>query len=283
MPLIFEVVTVEQLVRDTGADPRLARRFHEATSRMFDRAAGGNAFIVGPGWVFGLETTFDPGNAVLAALAGELEALVRSPEESSEIDLDLPTDLLGGREVWFNGDLWFTVAGELGVGEDLLADLCDAFESRLREALAHGELDHVATRPSLERELAAWIIEHLDEVSPHFVDEQGNELGSLTLVQAEHVFGDRTRADLLCRLDSGDYVVLELKAGRARIEAYEQLVGYVRLVEDELADAGQVVAGILVALGMSPECRAAVDADEQISFMTNNWLGNWSGALGTDD
>lgn len=273
MTSVVDAITPAMLAADAGVDLELATRFHRSLQRVFDRAAGGNSFVVGLGWVFGLDDERDPAAVQLLEVADELAALAGV---DGEVEIQIPDEaLLQGREIWLSGDVLFTIAEDLDTDEDGISGLFDSFEARLRAELDVRPLRHVATRPSLERALGDWLIEHLDEIVPEIVDEDGRPLGRLRVVKRERTFLDGCRADVVCRLDSGDWVVFELKSGRAGVEAYEQLQHYMELLEAE-AEVGEAVMGLLVALGMTPHCRALVHADPRVEFRPNNWLENWT-------
>lgn len=107
---------------------------------------------------------------------------------------------------------------------------------------------------SLERDLEAALIHRLDQLAPGLTlfshgGTRGHQLDT----------GVVGRLDLLATDEHGDFVVIELKVGKADDKAVGQILRYMGWVKRELAD-GTPVRGIIVASDFNDRIRYAVEA-----------------------
>jgi len=77
------------------------------------------------------------------------------------------------------------------------------------------------------------------------------------------------RLDILAvKKDQSELLVIELKKGRASDPVVGQILRYMSLVEDELAEQGQTVRGVIIALSDDVNIRHALKASKaDIQFM----------------
>ena len=76
------------------------------------------------------------------------------------------------------------------------------------------------------------------------------------------------RLDILAvKKDKSELLVIELKRGRASDVVVGQMLRYISLVEDELAESGQSVRGVIIALSDDSNIRAALRYQQNIQFM----------------
>lgn len=107
---------------------------------------------------------------------------------------------------------------------------------------------------SLERDLEAALIRRLDQLEP-----------GLTIFDDGGVRGHQLdtgivgRLDLLAKDENGNFVVIELKVGRADDKVVGQILRYMGWVKRNLADSAPV-RGIIVASDFNDRIRYAVDA-----------------------
>ncbi len=76
---------------------------------------------------------------------------------------------------------------------------------------------------------------------------------------------DVGRLDFLCRDARGNWVVVELKVGRAGDDAIGQILGYMSWVRDNLSN-GSTVRGILVSRDATDRAKAAIKLTPALSM-----------------
>ena len=78
---------------------------------------------------------------------------------------------------------------------------------------------------------------------------------------------DTGRIDILAlSKDKKSLLVLELKKGRASDAAVGQILRYINFVQEEIAEPGQSVKGVIIALNADQRIRRALDAVPSLSL-----------------
>lgn len=187
----------------------------------------------------------------------------KTNDEVAEI-LSLPASLVHARPIATDDDIVRDLLDRLGLIDEPADDTDDDTEALGAVEIYFAWLDtfkpHRPYRMShlgLERHLERWLIDNLERLADH---DYPVRLGAGTPDDpggAQWVFPkQRQRPDLICRLtvdtswaSAGDWLVIELKATGAYMEAVDQTAGYVTTIRDELARDGQRVHGLMITDG----------------------------------
>ena len=67
--------------------------------------------------------------------------------------------------------------------------------------------------------------------------------------------------------DKSEFLVIELKKGRASDEVVGQIMRYMGYIKNEVAKNGETVKGMIIALDDDPNLKDALAASNDIQFM----------------
>lgn len=131
-------------------------------------------------------------------------------------------------------------------------------------------------RQLLERELEDWLVAEntapLLEVGLDVtlaVDPATGKSGRQVVLE------NRLRPDLICESADGDLIVIELKVTTANPLHVAQLVGYLEPVAFRFQRDESGVLGVLLADGITPEAREAIEGDPRLRIVYLRDLPGW--------
>jgi restriction system protein len=120
---------------------------------------------------------------------------------------------------------------------------------------------------SMERELESFLVANWThtELGLHYdlyLDDSGNSIGQ----QFQTATGP---IDILAvKKDRSELLVIELKRGRATDQVVGQIQRYMGYIKREVAEPGQKVRGLIIALSDDPKLQYALEVAPDISFYT---------------
>lgn len=263
-----------------GIEAERASGWVDAFQRATDRLVSDDWSVIAPPLL--VVARDDP-------VATALLAWIRSTPADDEIDrfwsddlnqrarvLDVDVRALKQHPIAFFDDIVLAAMESLDADE---AALGDRFVVAVRAWVETFAARSFVARWKPERELEDWLVDHLDLLVEH---GYAVELGVVDLrarFGRQLVLSDRSRPDLVCRatgdvgaVRAGDWLVIELKAVRAHLEAVTQLAGYVQRVAIDIARGGERVHGLLIAPGAGGHVRDAV-AKQGLDYLSTGALG----------
>jgi hypothetical protein len=164
------------------------------------------------------------------------------------------------RNIEDGSELWETPAGKYGVygqgGKPRISTLFteEAAARHFLEKSAGEKKYNLDNAAPLEEDVERYLINNLDKLEPGLkLYISGGKTGHQFVVSVNE------KIDILAIDGNEDYVVIEIKRGKANDEAFGQIVGYISYVKHAIADEHHV-RGIIVANSFSGRLKYAVKA-----------------------
>lgn len=245
-----DLTALEGLAQEAQVPLKDASRMAVACRHVVDKFIGEDFAVVAPPLLLAprrhpvFERLLDKSDDVSWSPPEDL--LDRSDEEIADA-LDLPVDVVNAYPVLGFSDVLLGVVEQLRLSDEaaeaqgvhrFLGSWLDTFERRRYEVAGIGREDR----------FESWLVDHLDRVTPY----------NLELLARQWRSQARRRPDLICRvrtaserLPVGTVLVVELKSGVATEVAVDQVLRYLPVVRAEFAPSAPMVAGCIVADGMT--------------------------------
>ena len=123
-----------------------------------------------------------------------------------------------------------------------------------------------------ESQLEGFIVEHFDRLFPDW--EIYNEANALTDKPTPAGVQYQTKAgiiDILCTDANRNYIVIELKKGRAPDKVVAQIDRYIAWVEQNLVQDDQSVRGIVIAKSFNNHLNYSLSRRNEIDLWVYDW------------
>ncbi len=256
MPDIFSYVTEEMVADRCNLGPRTIKRGMKAHHRVLADLA-----------------TVDTITAItlteVYAMGGEdrlADWVALNFDDYMDGKADPPEDLADGRPIIGTNDLIVLTADEAALSDRVAEEIVLAFWNEVIDATSNGKkmvinFERIEPEVQIENRL-------VDDLSVlrrrgHDVHVYGDETDPM-LGRQMKMPDSRRRADLVCRDDDGNWLVIELKAVPAEKAVHEQVRGYMDSIEQHLARSTEAVNGLVISDGTTEEFRDAIDGDPRV-------------------
>ncbi len=259
MPLVDQVIDVAALSVATGRGERTVERVIRLQREVLDAAfALDQVLAIAPGmvWANGNDDRF--------------AQWVDANYEALSAGLAIPdTETQEDRHILDVEDIIRLVTDDVGLSEAVVEEVVLAYWNQVRERLNDGaDLRLEPARPETAKSLQSWLAVHLDHLEPHGYSVRLHATTDDPSLGEEMTLPNgRRRADLVCRTEEDNWLIIELKVVPATPDAYEQVKDYMARVETFLASGRQVVEGLVISEGTTQQFRDLVSADDSVSYV----------------
>lgn len=161
-----------------------------------------------------------------------------------------------------------SIAGVLAIiGGLLIWDYFDRRRTNSQSKISKPSLDDI-----FESQLEEFIVEHFNQLFPgwQIYDEANNLTENPTHVGIRYRT-DAGEIDILCTDNNDNFIVIELKRGRAPDKVVAQVDRYIAWVEKNLAQTGQSVRGIVIAKSFNNHLSYSLSRRDEIDL----WIYDW--------